>query len=601
LINYEGQVTAANEKIDHDKNNVVELKVDGSAYKILLPNRSTDYIQQKICKEKLPYELQMLQDIRKKVSSTDLVLDIGANIGNHSLYLACVTKCHVVAFEPNRVLADSICASVDMNGLAHRVSVHAIGIGNQRAHGHFAKEIPNNLGSQSIELGEGAIQILSLDSMSFDQPVKVMKIDVEGMELAVLQGAKMLLRKDRPILYVECPSENEFLNIHSWLAPMDYCYWDSFNATPTHLFLPNEQVVLDQHFSRLHSKIALNSYRESQQLVTVKSQLNEANIKYRDATEQVATLKARLNKTNQKQSKLSRLLDDLRKQNNDLHKQNKRIQENIIALRASISFRIGYALVSAARSWRGFIKLPASLWGISKQILRNVGKQATSDVAGRFSSQKVGKYLATKNHAMEQKRQSDQSDAGPILNSQKVPPIVDLLQRDMASTLKVACIMDDFTFNAFQPECSLMQITPSNWKAELKVFQPELLFIESAWRGKDELWENKIGYKSEEMQGIVDWCRKYEVPTVFWNKEDPIHFQTFLNTAKLFDYVFTTDLDCIHRYKAALGMSVFTYCPLPANPLCITRSRNISARMSSALPVHITCATPSAPRIWKTF
>jgi glycosyltransferase involved in cell wall biosynthesis len=64
----------------------------------------------------------------------------------------------------------------------------------------------------------------------------------------------------------------------------------------------------------------------------------------------------------------------------------------------------------------------------------------------------------------------------------------------------------------------------------------------------------------------VEWCRAKQIPTVFWCKEDPIHFETFLNTATLFDYVFTTDIDCIHRYKAALGHDRVYLLPFACQP-----------------------------------
>lgn len=132
--------------------------------------------------------------------------------------------------------------------------------------------------------------------------------------------------------------------------------------------------------------------------------------------------------------------------------------------------------------------------------------------------------------------------------------------------LNIACIMDEFTFSSFQPESILHQLTPNNWRAELEGSNPDLLFIESAWRGKDELWGNKVGHTSAELQGIVEWCRTKKIPTVFWCKEDPIHFETFLNTAKLFNYVFTTDIDCIHRYKAALGHDCVYLLPFACQP-----------------------------------
>ncbi len=132
--------------------------------------------------------------------------------------------------------------------------------------------------------------------------------------------------------------------------------------------------------------------------------------------------------------------------------------------------------------------------------------------------------------------------------------------------LRVAAIMDAFTYNSFKPDCELVQLSPANWIHELVSFEPDLLFVESAWRGKDDLWDRKIAHASFELIGIVEWCRDHEIPTAFWNKEDPIHFNTFLNTAARFDYVFTTDLDCIHRYKAALGHERVYLLPFACQP-----------------------------------
>lgn len=139
-------------------------------------------------------------------------------------------------------------------------------------------------------------------------------------------------------------------------------------------------------------------------------------------------------------------------------------------------------------------------------------------------------------------------------------------QKSKEQKPKVACIMDDFTYQSYSPEGIFLQLTPANWKHELAAFEPELLFIESAWRGKDELWGSKVGHKSQEVQGIVRWCNEHNIPTVFWNKEDPVHFETFLNTAKMFDHVFTTDMDCIHRYKAALGHDHVYFLPFACQP-----------------------------------
>lgn len=131
---------------------------------------------------------------------------------------------------------------------------------------------------------------------------------------------------------------------------------------------------------------------------------------------------------------------------------------------------------------------------------------------------------------------------------------------------RVACVMDEFTFHCFEPECELLALTPGDAINELEDFEPNLLFIESAWRGKDDLWTRKIGALSQELRGVLRWCKEHRVPTVFWNKEDPVHFETFLTTAQEFDFVFTTDIDCIARYKAALGHEHVYLLPFACQP-----------------------------------
>ncbi|NHZ64912.1 glycosyltransferase [Massilia genomosp. 1] len=134
--------------------------------------------------------------------------------------------------------------------------------------------------------------------------------------------------------------------------------------------------------------------------------------------------------------------------------------------------------------------------------------------------------------------------------------------------LRVAAVMDEFTRASYAPECELLQLTPDAALTELERFQPELLFIESAWRGKDDLWGNKVASRARELLAILAWCKAHRVPTVFWNKEDPVHFDTFISTATLFDHVFTTDIDCIARYKNALGHARVYLLPFAAQPSC---------------------------------
>jgi spore maturation protein CgeB len=218
------------------------------------------------------------------------------------------------------------------------------------------------------------------------------------------------------------------------------------------------------------------------------------------------------------------------------------------------------------------------------RAIKTGGVQALSrllerQIAGRspqfamFCRLKAARVILAHGHVIDATRMADIALRNrPVVVAVRAAVSVDfstakaLCEAALNRRLRLACIMDDFTLSSYQPEAVLHQLTPSHWQAELEVATPDLLLIESAWRGKDELWGNKVGHTSVELQGIVAWCRAKHVPTVFWCKEDPIHFETFLTTAMLFDYVFTTDIDCIHRYKAALGHDRVYLLPFACQP-----------------------------------
>ncbi|WP_394583828.1 glycosyltransferase [Cytobacillus firmus] len=132
--------------------------------------------------------------------------------------------------------------------------------------------------------------------------------------------------------------------------------------------------------------------------------------------------------------------------------------------------------------------------------------------------------------------------------------------------LRVACILDEFSYECFKHECTLIKIGPNDWKKTLTRERPHFLFVESAWRGNDSSWQYKIRGLSKEIISLVEWCKKNNIPTVFWNKEDPVHFDNFIQTAKLFDYVYTTDESIIPKYKNELSHTNIYSLPFAAQP-----------------------------------
>ncbi|MFW8595912.1 glycosyltransferase family protein [Cribrihabitans neustonicus] len=133
-------------------------------------------------------------------------------------------------------------------------------------------------------------------------------------------------------------------------------------------------------------------------------------------------------------------------------------------------------------------------------------------------------------------------------------------------TPRIAGIMDEFTAASFAPECVYLPLDPHRSIAQLTQFRPALVFVESAWHGSGGAWNRMISTPAPPLTAMLDWCRQNGIPSVFWNKEDPVHFHTFLAAARLCDFVFTTDLDRIPAYKDALGHERIHFLPFAAQP-----------------------------------
>ena len=141
----------------------------------------------------------------------------------------------------------------------------------------------------------------------------------------------------------------------------------------------------------------------------------------------------------------------------------------------------------------------------------------------------------------------------------------------------VAAIVDKFTEYALRYEVNLELVSRTHWREGLERSRPVCLFVESAWRGNDGRWQNRIvGYDADDdnpLRELLAYCRSNGIPTIFWNKEDPPHFDDFLSAAKEFDFVFTSDADCVPRYREALGHDRIYVLPFAAQPRVHNPSR----------------------------
>lgn len=125
-------------------------------------------------------------------------------------------------------------------------------------------------------------------------------------------------------------------------------------------------------------------------------------------------------------------------------------------------------------------------------------------------------------------------------------------------------ISDRLTYTSLNKTClDISEIkTTLNFLNKLER-NKSILLVESAWQGYKNRWKYKIAsypdYPSRTNQKLVQLVERAKnkgIPTVFWNKEDSVHFDRFIDSAKHFDYILTVDENCIPRYQSILGKNV---------------------------------------------
>ncbi len=167
-----------------------------------------------------------------------LVIDVGANIGNHTVFFGKLLGRPVIALEPYEQAFRVLEKNVELNGLSDTVTLLQKAAGRKPSRGEITPPPEHNWGQARVRAtGTGPVEVIRLDDLSIRGPVALIKIDVEGMEADVLKGAWRLLKRKRPVLYVEAQTPAHYAALRRLLRPIGYQMVRRFNHTPTYFFV----------------------------------------------------------------------------------------------------------------------------------------------------------------------------------------------------------------------------------------------------------------------------------------------------------------------------------------------------------------------------
>ena len=192
------------------------------------------------------YEIEELEMIAQYFPRGGVFVDIGANVGNHTIYV-----CHylhpmqVIVIEPNPVAIPILKINVALNGLQRQVDLSHLGVGLSDAPGKARACVPlDNLGGTEMHMTEepDGLPLIRGDVILLQRRIDFIKLDVEGMEMRVLTGLAGTIAKWRPPMFIEV-DDNNAAAFHAWVKTYNYVAVRKhrrYQTNENHMVLPVE-------------------------------------------------------------------------------------------------------------------------------------------------------------------------------------------------------------------------------------------------------------------------------------------------------------------------------------------------------------------------
>jgi len=556
-----------------------------------------EYIFEKIIKSNMFYEQDLLDkwfpDVRPKV-----IYDIGANIGNHTVYFATSSSnVKVYAFEPipdNYYLLEK---NIEINGISERVESFQLAVGEAPGIAYMKYSQEGNLGtativSNSIEASNYEVNIVTVDSLGLPLP-DLIKIDVEGFELFVLKGMRATLEKLSNVsVWIEV-SKATAKEVYGFMESLGFTIndlkieqdnnviWHKNNASDIgvhadSLFehLLDQAVLLRQRYWEVH-KLNSKFVYEQNKAVDLTEKLKSMTSKFIYEQNKASNLSGQISEKESTISEKESIISRVSAQLMSMVAMNEELSESLIKHLAKIKEKEAsidkiqkeldtFRKYRIIRLMRFFVwRLPMAIRWRMRLRMNRLGKWIYVKLLPyprirAFFSKINGRLHLVKNpHEALAVRPISKSKASIDRDKQKKLP----------KNFNVAMIVDEFSYNSFKYECNVFPIEPGNWKKIFDENEIDLFFCESAWAGVDSIkrpWRGQIyastNFSRENRKTLLDiltYCKRNDIPTAFWNKEDPAHhddrIHDFVKTAIAFDHIFTTDIECVKRYKTEHG------------------------------------------------
>jgi glycosyltransferase involved in cell wall biosynthesis/precorrin-6B methylase 2 len=516
---------------------VFSIRTGASRYWMYLPDAVTDAVQRAVAESARPYWQSVLDDASARLRPGEFVLDIGADVGHHSIPLACVAGCRVLAFEEEGTRAAVLRRSARLNGVEDRVEVRVGRVGTASG--------------------------LAIDDLGVAETVAMIRIAVTGDAENVLAGATATLARDRPLVYAVFDVAPRLGSLLQWLGAQNYVCCATFDGA-IGLFVPAERADVRQ-LARLQGSLFQQGCRAALSLLPTMSHrpaaienalpvsdarcpdviptgadeaLQEALARGRALAAELEQQRTVAREARESQVRLTQQLQQVSVRVDRLLADQKRLRglalgrakalEELSAehqrVVSTVRYQLGAALVEAARSPRAMLALPWRVWKALSRVPvePRVEEAQLSEPTPEFEAASLD--LVPVLLVREFRRWGAVQAADPCVGAL-------LADHDRASLGSVARLLP------LDPASD--EVTPADaWLLQVDVL------IRSCTEGAAAAarWEARL-----------EAAAAAGVPIVLWCDVGPEQRPDYLSWARRAHMILTEDLDAVSTFRMALG------------------------------------------------
>jgi FkbM family methyltransferase len=178
-----------------------------------------------------PWERHLLELFERHVEPGTVVVEVGAHIGTHTVPISRLVGPwgRVYAFEPQRKIYRELHHNLALNGITNAVLLrYAVGAGETRII-EMNPATGGNEGGTGVGQGGDRAELRALDGFGFER-VSLLKIDVEGYENEVLEGAVDTIRRNRPVVVIEIAGGEDYETASPDVRERIHATWDRLEA-----------------------------------------------------------------------------------------------------------------------------------------------------------------------------------------------------------------------------------------------------------------------------------------------------------------------------------------------------------------------------------